>query len=378
MSLDALGPEQSVAAQRCATCPKMCRAACPTLEATANERHQPWGHAAATVDAARSPLGFASAGLVDSTYTCATCSACTVDCKVDGVETPELTWAVRAAVHDAGATPEVGLRAVAEARRGRVLVNEEPPAWDEPWDALAAMRALSTPGADLLLLAGCGTLGRRPVAALAAARLLHALEVPFQVPERHVCCGMPALTFGDRSSLARMLDAAGASVAAVGARRVAVQSPSCAWMLGVRAGVEGRPLGAVVEPLAALLARALAGRGVPEEKPATAVTYHDPCFLARHQEVLEAPRQALAGAGLRVEELPRNGRRTRCSGRGGGLALTHPEVAAGYLRLLAADAAGAGDALVTGCASCATALEQALPGRTVQDLSEALAAVLAP
>ncbi len=53
------------------------------------------------------------------------------------------------------------------------------------------------------------------------------------------------------------------------------------------------------------------------------VVYHDPCYLARANEVTEAPRRVIAAAHFekdesRLTELPRNRRHTSCCGGGGG------------------------------------------------------------
>ncbi|TMD94205.1 MAG: (Fe-S)-binding protein [Chloroflexi bacterium] len=374
MSAAALPEAQVVAAQRCASCPKMCRSACPTLAVTANERHQPWGHARTVVAALGGQDGFAEPATVAAAFACATCGACTVPCLVKGVETTELSWAVRAAVFDAGATPAAGLRAVAEASAGRVRVADSPPAWTDPAATLDALRRLATPGADLLLLPGCGALGHRPEAALAAGRALRGLRIAFTVLDEHRCCGAPARSFGDTAAAVAMLDRLGAAIAAAAVRRVAVQSPSCAHLLATHAP---GPAGVAVEPLAGVLAAGLASAGTPAGHGR--VAYHDPCFLARHLDHTAEPRAVLRTLGHEVVELRGRGATTACSGGGGGLPLTHPAIADGYRDRLAAavaEAAGAGAAaLVTGCATCAARLAGAVPV-PVLELAEACAAAL--
>jgi Fe-S oxidoreductase len=48
------------------------------------------------------------------------------------------------------------------------------------------------------------------------------------------------------------------------------------------------------------------------------VTYHDPCYLARYNAILDAPRRILQALGCDLVEMPRHGVDTFCCGAGGG------------------------------------------------------------
>jgi Fe-S oxidoreductase len=47
------------------------------------------------------------------------------------------------------------------------------------------------------------------------------------------------------------------------------------------------------------------------------VTFHDPCYLGRHNKIFEAPRDALKSAGALTIEMPRNSSKSFCCGAGG-------------------------------------------------------------
>jgi Fe-S oxidoreductase len=67
-----------------------------------------------------------------------------------------------------------------------------------------------------------------------------------------------------------------------------------------------------------LLARLLGDGSIPVDPLGLRVTYHDPCYLARHNRLTEPPRQVLRALGCELVEMPRHGLNTFCCGAGGG------------------------------------------------------------
>ncbi|RJQ68059.1 (Fe-S)-binding protein [Pseudonocardiaceae bacterium YIM PH 21723] len=58
-------------------------------------------------------------------------------------------------------------------------------------------------------------------------------------------------------------------------------------------------------------------RLVPVAPVAQDVTYHDPCYLGRHNQVYSPPRELVGASGAQLREMPRHADRALCCGAGG-------------------------------------------------------------
>lgn len=99
-------------------------------------------------------------------------------------------------------------------------------------------------------------------------------------------------------------------------------------------------------------------------------TYHDPCYLGRHNDVYEAPRRVIGAIkGLELIEMPRHGSSSLCCGGGGGRMWNEEfdgPVKMSHLRIEEAVATGA-ELLITACPLCLIMLNDACKTAGHQD-----------
>ncbi len=91
------------------------------------------------------------------------------------------------------------------------------------------------------------------------------------------------------------------------------------------------------------------------------VTFHDPCYLGRHNKIVDAPRETLKSAGALTIEMPRNGAKSFCCGAGGAQMWKEEEPGSGRVneaRFAEAKATGA-NTVAVGCPFCLTMMNDA-------------------
>ncbi len=102
------------------------------------------------------------------------------------------------------------------------------------------------------------------------------------------------------------------------------------------------------------------------------ITYHDPCYMGRHNQIYDEPRQVLkAVSGLELVELPDSGQNSLCCGGGGGRIWMDTPMQERFsdLRLKQAKALEA-EVLVTACPYCITNFEESRLNLEYDDILE--------
>jgi Fe-S oxidoreductase len=157
----------------------------------------------------------------------------------------------------------------------------------------------------------------------AVAELLHMAGVNFAVlGKRETCTGDPARRSGNEFLYQILsqenIETFKETFGSRGVKKVVVTCPHCFTTIGKDYAQSGYELEMLHHTQ---LLNTLVKEGKLKTSPHKAdqkITFHDPCYLGRHNQIYAPPRELLEASGCDVEEMPRNKERSFCCGGGGG------------------------------------------------------------
>lgn len=219
---------------------------------------------------------------------------------------------------------------------------------------------------------------RRPAAAL--VEVLQRAGVSFGVLAEEACCGHHSRRQGEEMQFQTLARQNLETLSAVPRAKILTPCPHCLHTLRREYPTLQEGFAPEVVHHSELLARLVEVGSIrlrPDGRGAVPTTYHDPCYLGRYEEVYEAPRQLVAAAGYRLEELPRRRARSYCCGGGNAGFAREQEVARRVDQERKEEIAASGaKLLVVSCPECKMMLDSAVE-RTM-DVAELVAEAMTP
>ncbi len=300
----------------------------------------------------------------EALYYCSACYSCAMRCPA-GIKVTNVIRDLRNVMVDRQIGPLPPHLELVGSVRNYDNPWQKPRAQRDRWVKKARVRMKVVPGeeAEFLYYPGC-TAAYIPAiqnVAVSAAKLLDALGVDFGILGKdEICCGSTSMRVGMRDFFIRQAER---NIERLNASKARVMVTACAGCYGIMK-LEYPKFGELnmeVLHIVEFLSRLLMERRDRLHPLDLAVTYHDPCHLARHAGVTKEPREVLSLIpGLRFIEMPRSGVDGRCCGGGGGLRTGYPHIAhmIASERIEEAVEAGA-EAVITCCPFCELNLGEA-------------------
>lgn len=327
----------------------------------------------------------------EALFACTTCAACMEACPVHIEQMPKIVDARRYLVMEEAEFPEgmMDMMNSLESRQhpfaGTQFSRVD---WTEGLD-IDVMADMDDPNeAEVLMWVGCGgaLVERNRNTVRATAKLLKKAGVKFAILGREESCsGDPARRVGNEFLFEMLAKGNVETMKRYDVRKVVTSCPHCFNSFKNEYPQFGGSYEVYhhtqfLDQLVGAGRLEANGAGGAAANGDQTITFHDPCYLGRHNGEYDAPRNLLAKVGgARQVEMQRSRNQSFCCGGGGGMAFVDepPDQRVNQERAQEAVDTGA-DVVAVGCPFCATMLDDGVNARRgdrdvkVKDVAELL------
>ena len=306
-------------------------------------------------------------------WRCTTCGSCPQQCPRD-VRQIESVISLRRLATEYGIFPKAvkALRSVSANLVGTGNPMGEDRQARADWAKDLSVKPFAE-GMEILYFPGCYLSydPRLKKVAKATASILNHAGVDYGIlGTKENCCGESIRKTGNEELFKRLARENIKTFIESGVKKILVSSPHC-YHTFKNEYAEFMVNFEVVHISEFILELIDAGRLELTKEYSRQVTYHDPCYLGRHNSIYDEPRQALNSIrGLKLVEMPDSRKKSLCCGGGGGRVWMETVKGERFSDLRIEQAVGVGaEVLVTACPYCITHFEDS---RLILEDSESL------
>lgn len=304
----------------------------------------------------------------DEIWSCTTCGACEQECPL-GIEYIDKIVDLRRGMVDEGMVPQSlqkPLKALEKRGNPWGKMEKKRMDWATDKEFAAGCEVKSLEKGDtaetLYFVDSISSFDdRMQDVARATARVLDAAGVDFGVLGKlEKDSGNEVKRFGEEMLFQDLKEQNSEAILESGVKNIVTADPHALNVL--KNDYTGLP---PVEHISQVIARKVKSGDLKLEKgdnDQKVYTYHDPCYLGRHNDIYEDPRNAIDGIpGVKRVDMKKSRDRSFCCGGGGLMLFYEPEeeTRMGVLRVEMAKAAGA-NVIVTACPFCLVNMEDAI------------------
>ena len=317
-------------------------------------------------------------------WSCTTCKACDEICPVN-IEILDKILDMRRykSLMESDFPAELGntYRSMENAANVYGMNQGERSDWARDLEGVAIVEPGSPLGHEYLYWVGCaGSFDdRNKKTARAMAKLMQRAGIDFAIlGPNEMCTGDSARRSGNEYLFQMLATQNIETLDSMDVRKIVTQCPHCFNTLQneypqVGGNYEVIHHSQLLEQLVASGRLTVAGTSLEER-----ITYHDSCYLGRHNDIYLAPRNVIGSlGGVEIVEMPRNGTRGMCCGAGGARMWMEENIGKKVNTERSEEAVATGaDRIAVACPFCYVMMEDGVKGQgkdedvKVQDIAE--------